>query len=177
MKPTKFQTLLAWAVISTTAGYLVPKLIVAGGGQVPLATLSLIITLPLIAVLLVVFSIPMIRAYRAGARINRKVASYRANDKPRSLINPFYAVRVVLLAKAIAIAGAIFFGWQLGLVWLQFTSPVVSAAIWYNLAALIGALLMLIAGWVIERVCRIRDDSNGEASSQSGAKNIEANPA
>lgn len=175
MKPTKFQTLLAWAVISSTAGYLVPKLIVANGGQVPIATLSLIITLPLIAVLLVLFALPMIRAYRSAGKT--KLAAAAKSAKTRTLINPFYAVRVVLLAKAIAIAGAIFFGWQLGLVWLQFSAPVITAAIWYNLAALIGALLMLIAGWVIERVCRIRDDSNGETGAQGNAKNIEANPA
>lgn len=175
MKPTKFQTLLAWAVISTTAGYLVPKLIVASGGQVPIATLSLIITLPLIAILLVLFALPMIRAYRSAGKT--KLASASKTAKPRTLINPFYAVRVVLLAKAIAVAGAIFFGWQLGLVWLQLSAPVITAAIWYNLAALIGALLMLVAGWVIERVCRIRDDSNGEPGTQGGTKNIEANPA
>jgi D-alanyl-lipoteichoic acid acyltransferase DltB (MBOAT superfamily) len=175
MKPTKFQTLIAWAVISTTAGYLVPKLIVANGGQVPIATLSLIITLPLIAILLVLFALPMIRAYRSSGKT--KLAAAAKSAKTRTLINPFYAVRVVLLAKAIAIAGAIFFGWQLGLVWLQFSAPVITAAIWYNLAALIGALLMLIAGWIIERVCRIRDDSNGEPGTQGGTKNIEANPA
>ncbi len=175
MKPTKFQTLIAWAVISTTAGYLVPKLIVANGGQVPIATLSLIITLPLIAILLVLFALPMIRAYRSAGKT--KLAAAAKSAKTRTLINPFYAVRVVLLAKAIAIAGAIFFGWQLGLVWLQFSAPVITAAIWYNLAALIGALLMLIAGWIIERVCRIRDDSNGEPGTQGGTKNIEANPA
>ena len=166
MKPTKIQTLLAWAVLAATAGYLVPRLIVANGGQVPVAAFTMIFTLPTVAILLVIFAIPMIRRARG------------AKAKPAALLNPFYAVRVVLLAKAIAISGAIFTGWHAGVVWLQATSPVIPAGIWPNLAALIGAILMVVAGIVIERVCRIRDDGrDGQSGSAGAGSTTEVNPA
>ncbi len=164
MKPTRVSTLLGWAISAITAGFLLPKIIIAGGGQTPQAGLNIILTLPIIGMLLLAFAIPMLR-YRAGLAKVAKAAGQARPNRP----NPFYAVRLVVLSKAIAISGSIFFGWYLGVVWLQATAPVLTDAIWPNLTAAIGALFMSAVAIVVERICRI-SDSDSAPSTQSKAQ-------
>lgn len=164
MKPTRILTLIGWAVSATTAGYLLPKLVIANGGATPISPWNIIITLPAIAIVLLLMAIPLIRYRRALAALKKNTSLPRPKR-----INPFYAVRLVVLSKAVSISGAIFFGWHLGLVWLQLTSPVVPASIWQNALGLLGSLIMLIVAIVVERLCRIVDDlppigGNGEMS-------------
>lgn len=174
MKPTRILTLVGWAVSAVTAGYLVPSIMVANGGQTPQAPLNLILTLPIIAALLVAFSVPMIR-YRRGLAAAAKDSKLQ-RPKP---INPFFAVRLLVLSKAIAIAGSIFSGWYLGVVWLQLTAPVITDAVLANILALIGALLMAVCSVVVERMCRINDggQSGGPVDLGKRQGSTEANPA
>jgi len=156
MKPTKIINLLAFAIPATTAGYLLPQIVMNNGGAIPISPLNIIITLPLIGIVLVLMAIPMFR-YRRSL-----LAKAKDNSLPRSMpINPFYAVRLVLLAKAISISGAIFSGWHLGVVWLQFTTPIIPTSTAQNALALIGAIVMTICAIIVERVCRIIDDGSG----------------
>ena len=164
MKPTKVLTLLGWVIPAATAGYLFAKFVVASGGQVPVAPLNLILTFLAIAVILAVFAAPMFR-YRRELAAQRKTASA---PRPKRL-NPFYAVRLVVLAKATAIAGALFAGWQLGVIWLQISSPVTPGSVWQNVAALISSIVMVVLALVIERICRIPEDAgDSEAPNQEG---------
>ncbi|MEY4437248.1 MAG: hypothetical protein RL100_712, partial [Actinomycetota bacterium] len=71
MKPTKIWTLVGWAVSATTAGYLIPKLIVAGGGPIPVSPWNIIATLPAIGILLLLMAIPLIRYRRALAALKK----------------------------------------------------------------------------------------------------------
>lgn len=159
MKPTKIMTLVGWAVSATTAGYLLPKFVVNAGGAIPISPLNIIITLPLIGVLLVLMAIPMFRYRKAS------MARSKDSAKPRPMpMNPFYAVRLVLLAKAIAISGAIFSGWHIGVVWLQLTSPIVPSSTLQNGLALLGAVVMTACAIVVERICRITDDGSEVSS-------------
>ena len=156
MKPTKVINLLAFAIPATTAGYLLPQIVVNNGGALPISPLNIIITLPLIGIILILMAIPMFR-YRRSL-----LAKAKDSALPRPMpINPFYAVRLVLLAKAIAISGAIFSGWHLGVVWLQFTSPIIPTSTLQNAFALIGAIVMTVCAIVVERICRITDDGSG----------------
>jgi uncharacterized protein HemY len=66
---------------------------------------------------------------------------------------------LLVLAKATAIAGALFAGWQLGVIWLQISSPVTPGSVWQNVAALIAAIIMVVLALIIERICRITDDA------------------
>jgi uncharacterized membrane protein len=79
-------------------------------------------------------------------------------------MNPFYAVRLVLLAKAIAISGAIFSGWHIGVVWLQLTSPIIPSSTLQNGFALLGAVVMTVCAIIVERICRITDDGSEVSS-------------
>ena len=154
--PTKFMTLIGWAVPSTTAGYLLPKFVVNGGGAIPISPWNIIVTLPLIGIILLLMAIPMIK-YRSALK-----ARLKDSTKQRPMpMNPFYAVRLVLLAKSIAISGAIFSGWHIGVVWLQLTSPVITAATMQNVLALVGSIVMTVCAIIVERICRITDDANG----------------
>lgn len=167
MKPTSYWSLLAWTVSATTAGYLLPQFVISGGGSMPVSPWNIVITLPAIGAVLIAMAIPMFK-YRAALRNIRKISAaggaVNMAQRPKRL-NPFYAVRLVLLAKSIAISGAIFSGWHLGVVWLQLTSPVIAPTILQNALGLGGAILMTVCAIVVERICKITDDiPNGNGS-------------
>lgn len=151
MKQLKISTLFGWLVPSLTVGFLAAEFSVQNGAAIPAAGLDTILTQPLVGLIVVLMAIPIFKYRRA--MIERRSA-------PR--VNPFYAVRVVLLAKAIAIAGSIFTGWHAGLAWAQFSSPVISDAIWQNLWATLGGIVMAACGVVVERNCRVPEDDNSE---------------
>jgi hypothetical protein len=155
VKPTKVLTLVGWVVPATTAGYLLAKIITTNGGQVPVTPINLLLTLVAISIILAGFSVPMLRYRRALAEQQKNSASPR----PKRL-NPFYAVRLLILAKATAISGALFTGWHIGVIWLQLSSPVTTDSIWQNAGALIASIAMVILGLVVERICRIKDDGS-----------------
>jgi hypothetical protein len=160
LKPTSIMTLVAWMVSATTAGYLLPQLIINNGGSIPISPFSILLTLPLIGILLIIMAIPMFK-YRAALRDISKSKEagieVKLSNRPKRL-NPFYAVRLVLLAKSISISGAIFSGWHLGLVWLQLTQPVVPSSIFQNAFGLFGSVLMTACAIIVERICKITDD-------------------
>lgn len=165
MKPTKVLTLLGWVIPAATAGYLYSRFVVASGGQVPVSPLNLILTFIAISAILAIFAAPMFR-YRRELAAQRKSP---AAPRPKRL-NPFYAVRLVVLAKATAIAGALFAGWQLGVIWFQISAPVTPGSVWQNVAALVTAIIMIVLAVIIERICRITEDSSEtEAPNQGGA--------
>lgn len=168
MKPTKVLTLLGWVIPAATAGYLYSRFVVASGGQVPVAPLNLILTFLAIAIILAIFAAPMFR-YRRELEAQRKNSSA---PRPKRL-NPFYAVRLVMLAKATAIGGALFAGWQLGVIWFQVSSPVTPGSVWQNFAALVATIIMVVTALVIERICRITEDAgdagDSQATNQGGA--------
>ena len=155
MKPTKILTLLGWVIPAATAGYLYSKVATSNGGQVPVTPLNLILTLVAISVILAGFAVPMLRYRRALAEQLKNSAAPR----PKRL-NPFYAVRLVLLAKATAIAGSLFSGWQLGVIWMQISAPVTADSIWQNGFALLASIAMVGVGLIVERICRIKDEGS-----------------
>lgn len=166
MKQTQIMTLVAWAISATTAGYLLPQILINNGGSIPISPWSIVITLPLIAIALVVMAIPIYRYRRAILEI----AKTKSLTRPKRL-NPFYAVRVLLLAKSIAISGSMFTGWHLGVVWLQVTSPVIPSSTLQNALALIGSFLMTTIALIVERICKITEDSATDSSEIETAGN------
>jgi hypothetical protein len=153
VKPTKVLTLIGWMIPAATAGYLFSKVITSNGGQVPVTPVNLILTLVAISIILSSFALPMLRYRRALAEQVKNSSAAR----PKRL-NPFYAVRLLVLAKATAISGALFAGWHIGVIWMQISSPVTPDSIWQNAFALLASIAMVIIGLIIERICRIKDD-------------------
>jgi Protein of unknown function (DUF3180) len=154
VKPTKILTLVGWMIPAATAGYLFARLVASNGGKVPVTPLNLILTLVAIAIILVSFAVPMVRYRRALAEQLKNAAAPR----PKRL-NPFYAVRLLMLAKATAISGALFVGWHSGVIWMQLSAPVTPDSTWQNAFALLASIVMVVVGLIVERLCRIKDDS------------------
>ena len=95
MKRTRPTTLITLVLIGGVAGFLV-QLILAAASQPKLRPeYTLAITLLFIAVLVVALAVPVRRATRAAVRRH---------------IDPFYATRVVVLAKASSLGGALLTG-------------------------------------------------------------------
>lgn len=119
---------------------------------VPQVTLA--VTLVLIAVVVVVLALPVRRATRAGGERG-------AEAPPRGRVDPFYATRVVLIAKASAVAGALLGGAAAGLVAELLIRPVSAvSALWAGVAMLVGGVLLMVAGLVAESWCVVPPDDD-----------------
>lgn len=79
-----------------------------------------------------------------------------------SLIDPLYATRVLLLAKASAVSGSGLAGGAVGVGVFFLSRPVVSApALWSVGFALLGALVLMAGALVAERWCAYPPEDTG----------------
>ncbi|MEY4500077.1 MAG: hypothetical protein RL319_1065 [Actinomycetota bacterium] len=168
MKPTKIWSLLVSIFIAGVITFIAVKALVANGGSVPVAPNNLLISIPSIAVIELLAAIPVFR-YR------RELAKYVSTGKRPKRIDPFYAVRVLALAKATAISGSLFAGFAASLVILQVTLPVTPDSISLNVFALVESVLLIVVAFIIERSCKLPDD--GDTAEQKPATRPEATPA
>ncbi|MEN9715834.1 MAG: hypothetical protein RJA35_1301 [Actinomycetota bacterium] len=141
---------------------------VAHGLALPVARPSSLVTMPAIGIILAGLAYPIYR-YRKQTLEFAKAAATEgfkpAVARPKRL-DPFYAVRVLLLAKATAVASAAIGGFHVGLVILQLTTPVVAATVWLNVAGVIGAVLAMVIGLIVERLCKIQDGPSAPANGE-----------
>ena len=160
MKPTKILTLVINAAAVALLAYLGVRIGVGAGLAIPISEPNLLVTLPSIAVVNIGLAVPILRYKRATQRF---IAGTQ-KSRPKRL-NPFYAVRVVLVSKSASIAGAWFFGWHLGVLGNQVLTQVMSEAVVNTVIGLVGSLMMVIAGVIAEKACRLpEDDSTAEAA-------------
>jgi hypothetical protein len=160
MKPTKILSLLAGILISATVTFVIVKAVIANGGSVPVAPKNLLISIPSIAIIELLAAIPIFR-YR------RELSKFATNGKRPKRIDPFYAVRILALAKATAISGSLFAGFALSLVILQATLPVIPDSIWLNAIALVESILLIVIAIIIERACKLPEDSDAPEAKTS----------
>jgi hypothetical protein len=115
---------------------------VATGNPVLIPPYTLAVALVLIGVLIVLMALPVFKV---------------ARRKENARIDPFYATRVVVLAKASSLCGALLAGGGLGIAGFLLTRSVVpgvgSVAMAFTTAA--GAILLLVGGLVAEYMCTI----------------------
>jgi hypothetical protein len=121
--------------------------LVASGRPATIPPLTLAFALVAIAVIIVAMALPV-------RRVTRRVAGAR--------IDPFYATRVVTLAKASSLGGALLGGAGLGILAFLLTRSVVPGlgSITAAIAAAVGALVLLIAGLVAEHMCTLPPDDD-----------------
>jgi hypothetical protein len=160
MKPTKILSLLAGILISATVTFVIVKAVIANGGSVPVAPKNLLISIPSIAIIELLAAIPIFR-YR------RELSKFASTGKRPKRIDPFYAVRILALAKATAISGSLFAGFALSLVILQATLPVIPDSIWLNAIALVESILLIVIAIIIERACKLPEDSDAPEAKTS----------
>ena len=153
MKPISPLIVVAWVLVSGIVGFGYSTFAVNNGLEVPISGITLALSTALIAVILLGLSVPI-------WKYKRSITKALTTSKPLP-VNPFYAVRVLLLSKAAAITGAMLIGWHAGVLVKQFTAPVVVIdATTPNITALVAAVLLLIVGFIVEQVCKLPSDKS-----------------
>jgi len=87
----------------------------------------------------------------------------------KKTLNPIRAMRTVVLAQASALTGALVTGWYLAqiLVLLPDADVASRRALMWRLAALAaGGILMVVAGLVVQGMCRVDKDNRGSEDDQ-----------
>ena len=163
MRPTRFLTLLGAAAIGSFVGLLSSDLFARQGHPVFIAPASLAFTLPAIAILLLAMAWPIVRYRRAiNAAVKAKAAgsAAAAPGNPIKRVDPFYAVRVLLLAKASALTSSVILGWQVGVLIYLFSRPAQAAdSLARTIGAAAGSAILLVVALIVERMCRLPNDA------------------
>jgi len=144
---TKPLTLVLLAALGVAAMWFVETALAASGRPVVIPPFTLAVALVLIGVIIVVMALPVRRVAR-GDRTAR--------------VDPFYATRVVMLAKASSLGGALLAGGGLGIVGYLLSRSVLPAvgSVTMAVGTAVGALLLLVAGLVAEHMCTIPPDDD-----------------
>jgi hypothetical protein len=126
--------------IGIALGLLMQQMLASAGraGITPPITLSVV--LGAIAVVVVLLAVPVRRAVKEE---NRRV-------------DPFYAIRVLVLAKSSALSGALLGGVAVGFVVYLLTRTVPAlGSVGYSIGMVVGAIALLAAGLIAEEMCRV----------------------
>jgi dolichol kinase len=147
VKRTRPFVLVIYGVVAAVVVWLLQTALTASGAAVVLPPFTLAITLTLIGLVVVAFARPVRRAVR---------------DRENHHVDPFYATRVVVLAKASSIAGSLLFGATIAIVGYLLTRSVVAGvgSILTSGSAVLGSAVLLICGLVAENMCSIPPDDN-----------------
>ncbi|UCR88506.1 DUF3180 family protein [Mycetocola spongiae] len=149
MKRTSAAQLIGVAVIGAALGALLNLLLAAVGQPLLVPALSLAVTLILIAAITVALAVPIYRAVRAT---------------PRRHVDPFHAMRILVLGKADALSGALLTGFGLGLLGFMLSRAVLPGVSSWGpvIAASAGALLLCVAGMITEHLCTLPKDTDDD---------------
>jgi hypothetical protein len=163
MKQISIIGVAVWLAFATAAGYGYSVWAINTGRVVPISGATLAISVIVVAVILISLAIPIWRYKR-----NLKKATLALEQNPTAKVNkpmpvdPFYAVRVLLLAKAGAVTASILGGWHIGVLIKQYTATVVvESSTGTNIAAGIASLVLLAVSFIVEWMCRLPGDPNG----------------
>ena len=145
MSRTKPVTLLLLAALGTAALWFVETALAATGRPVVIPPFTLAVALVLIGLIIVVMAWPVRRVAR-GVRTAR--------------VDPFYATRVVMLAKASSLGGALLAGGGLGIAGYLLSRSVLPpvGSVTMAVGTAVGAILLLVAGLLAEHWCTIPPD-------------------
>ena len=154
MTRTKPVSLLLLAVMGGAVMWFIETALAASGRAIVIPPITLGVALLLIGIIIVVMALPVRRVSRG---------------RPNARVDPFYATRVLMLAKASSLSGALLGGGGLGIVGYLVSRSVVAApsAITMSVIAAVGAILLLVAGLVAEHMCSLppEDTKRDDASS------------
>ena len=157
MKPTKFSNLLIAAAGVAVVGFFAIQQIVGNGLPAPTAGLNIVLIQPALAIILALSAIPMIR-YRSGLK------KLEEDKGPRPTpVDSIYALRTLALAKAVSLTGSIFVGWNLAILTYQLLSPQ-QPKLLMTILGILGALIMVVVGLIIENLFRIPPDKDADAA-------------
>ena len=154
MRHTSGSALLIGALIGGVLGWAGQWLLVISGNPALVPPVTWGAALGALGAVLLALAWP-IRAHVRGV-----------NKKPP--VDPFYATRVVLLAKAGSLAGLALGGLGIGFLIFFASRPVVSSdAVWPSIVAVVGAVVLSMSALIVERWCTLPPDaheSGGDAA-------------
>ena len=152
LPPTQLMMFMA---VGLVAGLSSSQLATSFGYSFLVSPASLLTVLPVIAIGIYLASYPIYR-YR------KKAEKYELGPRP-TRPNPFFAFRVLLVARAVALTGSLFAGWHLGqLLWLISFSVAPAGLVLPTVLGLLGSASMLGGGLLGEYNCRApRDPGEG----------------
>lgn len=153
MRGTSVSLLLGVAVLGAAVGWLGEVALAAGGLATVEPPVTFTLALIAIGVITLVMGWPIRRALH-GDRTLR--------------IDPFRAMRVLMLARASSRMGAVFFGVAAGVLVFFLTRGVLASTtpIWASIGALAGAMIVGAAGYLVETWCRLppEDEARQQAA-------------
>ena len=155
MTRTRPATLVLLAIAGGALGWLTEMVLVAMGSRAVVPPLTLTVTLVALAAVALALAWPIRQSVRG---------------KVRRRVDPFQATRVVVLAKASSLCGALLGGAGAGMLAFLASRPVVAStdSLWLAAAAAASALVLMTAGLVAELWCTIPPDDpkNGGGSAR-----------
>ncbi|MHA6693397.1 DUF3180 domain-containing protein [Homoserinimonas sp. A520] len=156
MKRTSALTLALFAVVGLAVGIAVQVGLAQSGQPGVRPPVTLAIGLSLIGLVDLALAWPI-----------RKVA----NGTAKARVDPFYATRVVVLAKASSIAGALLAGAAAGfaLYLLSRTMPPVGS-IGFFISMFAGAIVLMVCGLVAENMCKLPPEDTQETQDKKPAE-------
>lgn len=142
------------AVAATGVTWLVQQLLAMLGAARLLLPWTIPIVLVALAGLVVRLSLP-IRARTLGKR--------------KSRIDPFYAMRVLALARACIITGAVCMGLGGGTLLFLYLLPAGqgNAETWSAWGTVVGGLIAVVGGIIAEQCCKLPPEDDDETASRS----------
>ncbi len=151
MKRTGPITLVLCAVSGAIVAGLVQVALASAGRPVVVVPFTLALALIAIGAIVVALAWPIRRMTKGSGS---------------GPVDPFFATRVVMLAKASSISGSLVSGVAIGMLGYLLSRSVVpgAASTTPAIAALVGALALMTCGLVAEAMCRIppRDDDDDD---------------
>jgi len=162
VKPISVIGVISWTLSAALAGFAYSNWALANGFHLPVSGITLSISVGIVAIILLVLALPIWK-YKRNLK---KVLDAKSTEVKKVLpVDPFYAVKVLLLARAAAVTASLFIGWHSGVLVKQFTSPVIAQeAIGPNLAAAIVSLLLLAVAFIVVEICKLPDDGSKSKS-------------
>jgi Protein of unknown function (DUF3180) len=137
-------------LVATGVGYVVLRIWTAQGGAVPPAPWGALIVLVFIACGVFFAGLPVRRFLRGRAK---------------KTLNPMRAMRTVVLAQASALTGAFVAGWYLAQILVLLPDVDIASVrslVWRLAALAAGGVLMVVAGLMVQAMCRVDKDHRGQ---------------
>ena len=152
MTRTRPSVLLLLGAAGAVLGWFVELALVASGRPAVIPPITLGVAVGLIGVLIVLLALPI-------SRVTRKVAGAH--------VDPFYATRVVLLAKASSLAGALVTGLAAAILVFLLTRSVLPAvgSVTMAVVTVVGAVVLLVGGLIAEKMCTLPPEDDGTKES------------
>jgi uncharacterized membrane protein len=146
MKRTSASVIVLLAALGGAAGWFLEVARVASGAPVVVPPYTLAVVLGLIGVIIVIYALPVWRV---------------VNGTAKKSVDPFYATRVVLLAKASSLTGALVGGFALGVVaFLLSRSVITGGTVAMAAFTTLGAAMLLAGGLIAEKMCTLPPDDD-----------------